>query len=87
MKGIVQKIEEKHAKNGQKYLLLSIDGQNYSLWDGKVFDRIHEGERIEYKWKDALPGRTHPAAGLHIAADQLALCSRPYGRKSAGQTT
>ena len=51
MKGIVDKIEEKHAKNGQKYLLLSIDGQNYSLWDGKTFDRVHEGERIEYKWK------------------------------------
>jgi len=51
MKGTIEKIEEKHAKNGQKYLLLAIDGQNYSLWDGKAFDRVHEGEVVEYKWK------------------------------------
>ena len=51
MKGTVEKIEEKHAKNGQKYLLLAIDGQNYSLWDGKAFERVHEGDAVEYKWK------------------------------------
>jgi hypothetical protein len=53
MKGTVEKIEEKHAKNGQKYLLLAIDGQNYSLWDGKAFERVHEGDAVEYKWKAA----------------------------------
>ncbi len=51
MKGRIEKVEEKHAKNGQKYLLLSIDGENYSLWDGKAFDRVSEGELVEYKWK------------------------------------
>ena len=53
MKGRIERIEEKHARNGQTYLLLSIDGQNYSLWDGKAFDGVREGDLVEYKWKQS----------------------------------
>ena len=53
MKGRIERIEEKHARNGQTYLLLSIEGQNYSLWDGKAFDGVHEGDLVEYKWKQS----------------------------------
>lgn len=53
MKGRIEGIEEKHTKNGRTYLLLSIDGQNYSLWDGKLFEGLREGDLVEYKWKQS----------------------------------
>ena len=53
MKGRIEGIEEKQAKNGRTYLLLSIDGQNYSLWDGKLFETVREGDLVEYKWKQS----------------------------------
>lgn len=53
MKGRIEGIEEKQAKNGRTYLLLSIGGQNCSLWDGKLFDNVKEGDMVDYKWKQS----------------------------------
>ena len=53
MKGRIERLEEKNARNGRKYLLITVGGQNYSLWDGKAFDGLREGDLIEYEWKTA----------------------------------
>jgi hypothetical protein len=51
MKGQIEKIWDNESRNGQRYLGLSIDGQRYTLWDEKYFDRLEEGDAIDFEWK------------------------------------
>ena len=51
--GIIEKVEENMAKNGTKYLVLSIDGNKYGVWDNKLFDVCGAGHYVtgEYEQK------------------------------------
>ena len=50
MKGIIDKIWENKTKAGKKYWVLSIGGDNYSVWDKKYLEEIQEGSTVEYEW-------------------------------------
>jgi len=53
MLGKIDRMRELRTKNGQKYLVLSIDGKNYSLWDDRHFGRLAEGDVVAYQWKQS----------------------------------
>lgn len=50
MKGIIQKIWENKNRKGEKYWVLCIDGQRYSLWDEKSREPLNEGDSVEFEW-------------------------------------
>ena len=51
MKGQIEKIWDNESRNGQRYLGLSDDGERYTLWEEKYFDRLQEGDVIDFEWK------------------------------------
>lgn len=51
MKGIFDKIWENKTKGNKPYWVLSIEGENYSVWDKKNLEGIQEGSTVEYDWK------------------------------------
>lgn len=50
MKGTVEKIWPNKTKDGKKYWVLSIGGENYSVWDKKIVEGLQEGDAVEYEW-------------------------------------
>ncbi len=51
MKGIIDKIWENKTKGNKPYWVLSINGDNYSVWDKKYLEGIQEGSSVEYEWR------------------------------------
>ena len=48
MKGIVEIVEPKLSKKGDKYLLATVAGKKYGVWDTALFGIIQMGEVIEF---------------------------------------
>ena len=53
MLGRIEKVWQNETQNGQAYLVLSIQGQRYSLWDADWIDKLREGDIVDYDWKKA----------------------------------
>lgn len=51
--GIVEGIEQKKTRKGEQYLLVTINGERYSLWDEDYFDQFREGDLVAYKWRES----------------------------------
>lgn len=51
MKGEIEKIWDNESRNGQRYLGISVDGERYTLWEEKYFDKLKEGDIIDFEWK------------------------------------
>ena len=51
MKGEIEKIWENESRNGKRYLGISVDGERYTLWEEKYFDKLKEGDVIDFEWK------------------------------------
>ena len=49
MKGTIDKIWENKTKAKKPYWVLSIGGENYSVWDKKFVEGLHEGATFEYE--------------------------------------
>jgi hypothetical protein len=50
MKGVIDRIFENTTKKKMPYWVLSIGGENYSVWDKKFMEELHEGATVEYEW-------------------------------------
>lgn len=48
MKGEVEKVWKNKTPEGKPYNVLQINGERYSLWDVDYFDRIQEGQTLEF---------------------------------------
>ena len=53
MLGKIEKVWENEAQNGQPYIVVSIEGQRYSLFDKDFLGKLQEGDVVEYDWKKA----------------------------------
>ena len=53
MKGLIDQLWENHNRKGQRYLVLEITGERYSLWDEALMDNLDEGLVVEYEWKQS----------------------------------
>ena len=51
MKGEIEKIWENESRNGKRYLGISVDGERYTLWEDEYFDKLKEGDIIDFEWK------------------------------------
>lgn len=49
IKGRIEDIKLKLAKNGNKYISLQVDGQRYAVWDQSLLAKVHVGDVVEYK--------------------------------------
>ena len=43
----MEKIEPRFAKNGNQFWLVTIDSENYSIWDSKMIEELAEGDCVE----------------------------------------
>lgn len=50
MKGVIDKIWENKTDEGKEYLVLSIGGERYSLWDEEQMGYLQEGTAVDYQW-------------------------------------
>lgn len=50
-RGKIEHIWENELQDGRMYLSLIIDGEKYSLWDKKYFDKLKEGQIINFDFK------------------------------------
>ena len=48
MKGLIEQLWENHDRKGQRYLVLEIAGERYSLWDEALMDNLEEGLVVDY---------------------------------------
>ena len=53
MRGTIENVWENESRNGQKYLTVQIDGERYSVWDDKHFDRLQQGAEIDYEFRQS----------------------------------
>ncbi len=53
MNGIIDKIWPNKLDDGTEYLVLSIGGEKYSVWDKKYMERLQEGSSVDYSWKQS----------------------------------
>jgi hypothetical protein len=51
VKGVVDRIWTNKTGEGKRYNVLEIAGERYSLWDGEQFEKIKEGQEIEFDYK------------------------------------
>ena len=51
MKGEIEKIWDNESKNGKRYLGISVAGERYTLWEEEYFDKLKEGDVIDFEWK------------------------------------
>ena len=50
MKGIIDRVFENRTREGKRYWVLSIGGENYSVWDKKYMNGLTEGCEIDFDW-------------------------------------
>jgi len=53
MKGIIDKIWENKTKEGKRYWVLNIGGENYSVWDKRHMEGLQEGIAVDYDWSQS----------------------------------
>lgn len=53
MEGVINKIWENQDPKGNRYVVLDISGERYSLWYKDQMDGLTEGQRVEYEWKQS----------------------------------
>jgi hypothetical protein len=53
MKGKIDKIWQNETADGRRYDVLQIGGEKYSLWDEKYFDKIQEGQMLEFEFRES----------------------------------
>ena len=51
-KGVIEQKGEREAKNGSKYLTLVISGNNYSVWDTKLFGFCEVGNVVGFEFEE-----------------------------------
>jgi hypothetical protein len=49
VKGRIEDMKVKQARNGNKYISLLVDGQRYAVWDQSLLSKLHVGDVVEYK--------------------------------------
>jgi len=49
IKGKIEYIQENELADGRKYLTLTIEGKDYSLWDKKYFGKLEEGQVVDFE--------------------------------------
>lgn len=52
-RGVIEGIEQRRTRKGEHYLVLTIDGERYSLWNKDYFDQVQEGDVVAYKWRES----------------------------------
>jgi len=53
MKGKVEEIARESSRKGDDYLRVKIDGETYSIWNQDYFDVLHEGDTIQFDYKES----------------------------------
>ena len=53
MKGEVEKVWENETADGRRYSVLQIGGERYSLWDENYLNKIQEGQKLEFDFKES----------------------------------
>lgn len=53
MKGEVEKVWENETTDGRRYNVLQINGDKYSLWDETYFDKIQEGQTLDFDFRES----------------------------------
>ena len=53
MKGEVEKVWKNETSDGRRYEVIQINGERYSLWDEEYFDRVQEGQVIEFDFRES----------------------------------
>ena len=53
MKGEVERVWKNRTFDGREYCVIQVNGEKYSLWDDRYFDRIQEGQEIEFDFRDS----------------------------------
>lgn len=51
MKGTIDTVQVKVAKNGNRFVSLSIEGCRYAIWDPGLAERYRPGDIVEYKFE------------------------------------
>ncbi|MEM3389710.1 MAG: hypothetical protein QW491_09910 [Thermoproteota archaeon] len=77
-KGIVEGIEQKKTRKGEEYLLITIGGERYSLWNKDYFDQLNEGDLVAYKWRES--GDFKKIVDIERISDDLELRERKLTR-------
>ncbi len=52
MRGKVEQLTKESSKSGE-YLRISIDGENYSVWDTEYIDSLRIGDNIDFEYKES----------------------------------
>lgn len=50
MKGTIERIWENQRKDGEKYWVLQIDGQRYSVWDANLLENLSAGDVVDFSY-------------------------------------
>jgi len=50
MKGTIEKIWENQRKDGEKYWVLAIDGQRYSVWEESLLAGLNPGDAVDFSY-------------------------------------
>lgn len=53
MKGKVEKVWRNETTDGRRYDVLQVNGENYSVWDTDYLDRIHEGQVLDFEFRES----------------------------------
>lgn len=52
MKGEIERIWQNQDKKGEKYWVLVIDGERYSVWDEDLIRNLSEGDLIDFTFQE-----------------------------------
>ena len=55
-RGIIEDVEWRRLKHGHEYAVVRIDGQQYEVWDSRLYDRLLEGMEVEYRFRRTADG-------------------------------
>jgi hypothetical protein len=56
-RGIIEDVEKRGLKEGHDYAVVTIDGQQYEVWDSGIYEQLLEGAEIEYQFRKTPDGR------------------------------
>lgn len=77
MKGRVDKVWRNETTDGRKYNVLQINGEKYSLWDEAYFDRIQEGQVLDFDFRES--GDFRNITDVNELTEQETSNSKEYG--------
>jgi hypothetical protein len=55
--GIVEDVEKRRLKEDHEYAVVTIDGQQYEVWDREIYEQLLEGAEIEYRFRKTAADR------------------------------